>query len=248
MLDWLTGELAAELARGAALTIVLTIVTSLTSFLVGLVAAMARGAPQRRYRRAAAVFVETFRNIPALILIIFFAFAVPNLVGPDLRRTLFFANPLVDAARVVTTLTLPYYAFAAALALTLNTGAHLAEVIRPGLESVPQSRVDAARSLGATARRAALTVTVPDGLRVSFPAIVNRLVHNLKNTALVSFVAVPDLYQQIQAAITETFRATELLVAAALLYLLLSTGLEFGLRRAERLLWRGRPIDRTVDV
>jgi His/Glu/Gln/Arg/opine family amino acid ABC transporter permease subunit len=248
MPEWLTAELSAELARGVAVTVVLTIVTSLGAFAVGLAAAIARRSDKRPVRMAATTFVETFRNVPALILLIFFAFAVPNLFSPDLRRTLFFANPLVDLAKTLTTLTLPYYAFAAAFALILNTGAHLSEVIRPGMDAVPASRIEVARSLGASARTVHRTVVIPDGLRVAFPAIVNRLVHNLKNTALVSFVAVPDLYQEIQAAITATFRATPLLVMAAVLYLALATVLEFGLGRIERALWRGRPIDRTLDV
>ncbi|MEM7093317.1 MAG: amino acid ABC transporter permease [Actinomycetota bacterium] len=248
MLDWLTADIAGEMARGVAVTIVLTIVTSISSFLVGLTAAIARRSRRNWLRPIATAFVEIFRNVPALILIIFFAFAVPNLFPAGLRGTLFFDNPLVDLLGAITTLTLPYYALAAAVALTLNTGAHLAEVIRPGLDAVPAARIDAARSLGASARTAYFTVTIPDGLRIGFPGIINRLVHNLKNTALVSFVAVPDAYQEIQAAITETFRATELLVFAAVLYLALATVLEFGLRRIERALWRGRPIDRMVDV
>ena len=58
----------------------------------------------------------------------------------------------------------------------------------------------------------------------------------------------PDAFQEIQGAITKTFEATELLVFAAVLYLALATVLEFGLRRVEAALWRGRPIDRTLDV
>ena len=134
------------------------------------------------------------------------------------------------------------------LALTLNTGAHLAEILRAGMDAVPPQRVEAARSLGATARAAYFSVTIPDGLRIAFPGVTNRLIHNLKNTALVSFVAVPDAYQQIQAAISETFEATELLIFAALLYLALATVLEFGLNRVEAALWRGRPVDRRADV
>lgn len=248
MPTWLTAELSGEIARGIAVTIVLTIVTSLSSLAVGLTAAIARRSERRGVRLVAGAFVETFRNVPALILLIFFAFAVPNVLPAELRRTVFFDNGFVDTVGTVTTLPLPYYAIAAVIALTVNTGAHLAEVIRAGLDSVPASRVEAARSLGATARSAYLTVAVPDGIRIAFPGITNRLVHNLKNTALVSFVAVPDAFQEIQAAITKTFQATELLIAAAVIYLALATVLEWGLHRIEAALWRGRPIDRAIDV
>ncbi|MDA3041020.1 MAG: ABC transporter permease subunit, partial [Actinomycetota bacterium] len=196
----------------------------------------------------ATVFVEIFRNVPALILLIFFAFGLPNLLPADSRRTLLFANPVVDAVSSVTSLPVPYYAFAAILALSLNTGAHLAEILRSGMDAVPAERIEAARTFGASSRTACRTITVPDGVRIAFPGISNRLVHNLKNTALVSFLAVPDAYHQIQAVITETFEATELLLFAAGLYLALAALLELGLRRIKSALWRGRPIDRSADV
>jgi len=248
MPDWLTSELAGEIGRGVAVTVVLTLLTAAASFVVGLAAAIGRRSRQSWARRVAGTFVEVFRNVPALILVIFFAFAVPNLFPLEMRRTIFFQNWIVDLLGEITTLPLPYYGVAAAIALTANTGAHLAEVLRAGLDAVPPARVDAARSLGATARSAYFTVTIPDGVRIAFPGLINRLVHNLKNTALVGFVAVPDAFQEIQGAITETFEARELLIFAALVYLFLATVLEFGLRRVEAALWRGRPIDRTIDV
>lgn len=248
MPDWLTGELSADILGGVALTIGLTLLTSCTSFAVGLAAAIGRRSRRLWARRVAGTFVEIFRNVPALILLIFFAFAVPNVFPAELRKTLFFDNPIVDLIGTITTLPLPYYGIAAVVALTVNTGAHLAEVLRSGLDAVPQERIDAARSLGASARSAYFTVTIPDGVRISFGGVINRLVHNLKNTALVSFVAVPDAFSRIQGAITKTFEATELLVFAAVLYLALATLLEFGLRRIEAALWRGRPIDRVADV
>ena len=246
--SWLTAELIGEITRGVIVTVALTLVTSISSFIVGLAAAIGRRSRRNWARPIAGTFVEIFRNVPTLILLIFFAFAVPNLFPAALRRTLFFNNWFVDAVGTITTLPLPYYALAAVAALTANTGAHLAEVLRSGLDAVPQSRVDAARSLGATARSAYFTVTIPDGVRIAFPGVINRLVHNLKNTALVGFVAVPDAFQEIQGSITRTFEATQLLVFAALLYLALATILEFGLRRIEAALWRGRPIDRALDV
>lgn|GEM_PF-857469 len=246
--EWLTSELAAEIGRGIIVTIVVTLVTTASSFVVGLTAAIGRRSRRDWARRISATFIEIFRNVPALILLIFWAFAVPNLLPADLRRTVFFRNGFWDLLGDITTLPLPYYACAAVVALTCNTGAHLAEVLRSGLDAVPPDRVAAARSLGATTRVAYFTVTIPDGVRIAFPGVINRLIHNLKNTALVGFVAVPDAFQEIQGAITDTFQATELLIAAAILYLALATLLEFGLRRIEVALWRGRSLDRTVDV
>jgi len=188
----------------------------------------------------AGAFVETFRNIPALILIIFFAFAVPNIFSADMRRQLFFDNGVVDAVSEITGLSIPYYAVAAAFALTLNTSAHLGEIFRSGFASVSVSQVAAARSLGASHRSALRDVVVPAGVRVSFPVVTNRLVHNMKNTSLASFVAVPELFGVIQGAITRTFEATELLLLAAAMYLVLSSLMTAGLNLVGRYLW-GKP-------
>ena len=121
MPDWLTGELWNDLIAGALVTIGLTIVSSTLALALGRWAALARLGSRPGRRRIARLYVEVFRNVPALILVIFFAFAVPNLVPVDLRKTLFFDNVLTDSLSTVTGLILPWYAFAAMLALALNT-------------------------------------------------------------------------------------------------------------------------------
>ena len=234
MFDWLTPELRADVLDGLIITIGLTIFTSITSLVLGYWAALSRSSNRRIRKRLAGIYVETFRNVPALILVLFFAFAVPNIVPIDTRRTIFFDNPLVDGLGAVTGVPIPYYLAAAALALSLNTGAHLAEVIRSGFNSVPGSRVDAARSLGASQLDAVRVVVAPIGVRIAFPAISNRLIHNLKNTSLASFVAVPEFFQVVQGEITRTFQASTLLLFAAAMYLVLSTVMTFALKLVER--------------
>jgi His/Glu/Gln/Arg/opine family amino acid ABC transporter permease subunit len=246
--DWLTPDLASQIARGTAVTVVLVIITSIGAFAVGIAAAIGRNSSVRAARSAATVFVEVFRNVPTLILLIVFTFAIPNVVSADIRRRIFFDNAFVDTVGDITSLPLPYYALAATAALVLNTGAHLAEILRSGTNAVPAARIDASRTLGASAAETYRRVVLPDSLRIAFPAVTNRLVHNLKNTALVGLVAVPDVFQEIRGAIDETFAATQLLVFAAGFYLVLSLLLEAGLHRIEVALWRGRPIDRTTDV
>lgn len=248
MPDWLTPDIQAQLLDGAVVTVVLSALTTVAACVVGLSAGLGRLHPDRRRRTAAGVYVETFRNVPALILIIFFAFAVPNFFPPDLRRTIFFVNPIVDGIGAITGLSLPYYAIAASVGLTLNTGAHLAELFRAGVATLPPERAEAARTLGASRPAVLRTVIVPDGIRAAFPAISTRLVHNLKNTSLVSFVAVPDLFGAIQGSISETFRATEFLLLAAGLYLVLSTGLVLVLGQVDRRLRRGRTLRRELGV
>jgi ABC-type amino acid transport system permease subunit len=73
-------------------------------------------------------------------------------------------------------------------------------------------------------------VLLPQGLRAAAPALITRLVHNLKNTALASFVAVPELFKAVQTAISQSFYAVELLLVASVLYWLLSWGFAWMLR------------------
>ncbi len=239
-MDWLTGEVIATLAAGVAVTLVLTIITSALSLLIGVSVGTLRLSATATIRWPATAFVEVFRNVPALIQIIFWAFAVPNLLPIDLRRDLLFDNAVMDALGAVTGLPIPYYGLAAVLGLSLNTAAHLADVFRSGVGAIPVEQLESVRTLGADRRAAFRALVLPSALRTSFPAISTRLIHNFKNTALASFVAVPELFHEIQASITETFLATEFLVLAALIYLSLSWLLTLGLDLVDARLHRGR--------
>ena len=245
MTYWLTPETVDLLRSGLVLTVALTVTTSITSMAVGIAAGMMRLAGNRPVRALAVGFVEVFRNVPTLIQIIFWAFAVPSLFPADIRSTLFFDNPAVRWIESMTGLSLPYYALAAALGLTLNTGAHMAELLRAGVGTLPQQQLDAARSLGAGPIATIVRIALPGGIRAAFPAITTRLIHNMKNTALASFVAVPELFQAVQASVTRTFRAVEFLVLAAILYLVLSTVMAWMLGRVDVRLHRGRVHVRT---
>ena len=236
MLDWLTPGIQSQVLDGLVVTLWLTAITSVAAIIVGYRAGLALLGDNRLGHVVAATFVQIFRNVPALILVIFFGFAVPNVVPLDARQTLFFDNDVVDLVGSLTGVPIPYYAMAATFALTLNTGAHLAEIFRSGFSSVPQSRIDVARSLGASHADALRSVVAPIGIRIAFPAVSNRLIHNLKNTSLASFLAVPELFQVVQSSISRTFRATDILVFAALLYLALAFALSILLSLIGRLL------------
>ena len=149
MTEWLTPETRDLLADGLMVTVVLTLITSVASFVVGVAVGTLRLTDNRVLRYSASVFIEVFRNIPALIQIIFWAFAFPSIFSADVRRAIFFDNFLVDGLGALTGLSVPYYGLAACLGLVLNTSAHLAELFRAGVGTLPREQVDAARSLGA---------------------------------------------------------------------------------------------------
>ncbi len=226
------------LLGGLGLTVLLTALTSASSLALGIGVGTLRLSGRPIVRRSAGVFVDVFRNIPALVLIIFWAFAVPNLFSAEVRRAIFFDNSPAIWARQLTGLALPYYALAAAIGLTLNTSAYLAELFRAGVGTIPQAIVDAARSLGATPSALFWRVLLPQGLRAAFPAITTRLIHNMKNTALAAFVAVPEFFQATQTAISQSFQAVEILFLAAAIYWLLSLSFAVLLNQVDRRLNR----------
>jgi His/Glu/Gln/Arg/opine family amino acid ABC transporter permease subunit len=235
-MSWLTPEIFQSLFQGLIFTILLTAVTSIISVILGIGIGALRLSARPGFNRMAGIYVDVFRNIPALVLIIFIAFAVPNLFTAGLRQRLFFNNLIVDWGKGLSGFSLPFYALAAAVGLTLNTSAYLAELFRAGVGTLPQEYVDAARSFGATKVTVFWQILLPHGFQAAFPAIATRLIHNMKNTALASFVAVPDFFQATQAVISRTFRATEFLLFAAIVYLLLSVLFAALLRAIERLL------------
>jgi polar amino acid transport system permease protein len=237
MPNWLTPEIFELLGYGLWLTFSLTIITSLLSMGLGLLIGSFRLLNQRWTTLPGAFFVEIFRNIPALVLIIFWAFAFPNLFPAEMRRSLFFDNALMDGLSNITGLSIPWYAIAAILGLTLNTAAYIAELFRAGVGTIAQEHVNAAQTMGASSVTIFRIILVPGGLRAAYPAITSRLIHNLKNTALASFVAVPELFNNIQTAVTRSFMAIEFLTLAAVLYLVLAFSLSAGLRWLERFLY-----------
>lgn len=233
ILEWLTPDLVQLLLRGFALTVVLTGVTAGLALVVGITAGTMRLSGNRLASGLAVVHVEMHRNMPALVLMIIWAFALPNLFPAELRRGIFFDNGLLNWVSGWSRLSLPYYTLAAGMALVLNTSAYIAELFRAGVGAIPRQHVDAARTLGASRLQLFRRILLPQGLRTAFPAISTRLIHHLKNTALAAFVATPEFFHSAQTAVTRTFLALEFLVLAAIVYLLLAAAFSGLLRWAE---------------
>ena len=232
--NWLTPDLLNLLLQGLLLTVALTAVTAALALALGVAAGTMRISGNRFAAVLAVLHVETHRNLPALVLMIIWAFALPNLFPSEMRRALFFDNAFLNWLSSWSGLSLPYYTLAAGVALVLNTSAYLAELFRAGVGAIPQQHVDAARTLGASRLKLFWTVLLPQGLRTAFPAISTRLIHHLKNTALAAFVATPEFFHSAQTAITRTFLALEFLMLAAIVYLLLAFAFSGLLRWVEK--------------
>ena len=222
MASWLTPDMITLLTRGIVLTLIVSGVTTVGALVLGITAGAGRMLGNPLIQRLSILYIEVHRNIPALVLVIFWAFAVPNIFPRHLRQAIFFNNAFWDGVSNTIGIPLPYYLFAGTLGLTLNTSGYLAEQFRAGVSTIQTEQFESARTLGATRGIVFWQMMLPEGLIVAFPAIATRLIHNFKNTALLSLVAVPIFFHGIQTAISKTFRATEFLLLAAAVYLVLT--------------------------
>ena len=123
---------------------------------------------------------------------------------------------------------------AAVLALGLFEGAYIAEIFRAGLMGVPRGQWEAAMSLGMPVGMAARLVVIPQAVRQSLPALAGQMVSLIKDTSLVSAIAVADLTMRTRVVITDTFLSFELWLLAAAVYLVLTSLVSIPARLMER--------------
>ena len=165
--------------------------------------------------RAVDAYVQLFRNTPVLLPIYLIYFGLP-LVG------------------------LPWPAvFCGAVALVLQNGAYVAEILRGGLKAIDRVQFDAARSIGLGPWNTFRRVLLPQILVYSIPALGNQVVLLVKDTSLLSAISVTELTMQAKLLTEQTGAAYEAFVVVALLYLLLVSATEITFRVAHRAVrWR----------
>lgn len=187
-------------------TIVYTLFSFVGGALLGLTMALLRLSSIRAYRWFAAVFIEVFRGLPALLTIILVGFITPIALGISFPKLLG-----VSTAGIV--------------ALSLVAGAYLAETIRAGIEAVPKGQIEAARSLGMTHAQTLRLVVVPQAFKIVIPPLTNELVLLLKDTSLLAVLGVTADQREItkfaRDAANQGFNATPLIVAG-LAYLVIT--------------------------
>jgi len=156
-------------------------------------------------------FVQVFRCTPLLIQIIWFYYALP----------------------VAVNVTIPAW-LAAALGLTCYMAAFSAEIFRGGIMSIDKGQWQAAKAIGMLPWQVMVRVVLPQATRRMIPPFVNQSILQLKNTSLLSIVAVPDLTYTAQVFVSETFRPLELYTALGMIYLIVLYPMQKLAKRLER--------------
>jgi len=160
-------------------------------------------------------YIDVFRSIPLLVLLIIVYYALP-FVGIRLS---------------------PF--FSAVTALTLVSAAYTAEIFRAGIEAIPKGQFEASAALGLSNRYIMTDVILPQAIRIVIPPLTNNCINVLKDTALASVVAMPDLLKQATQAQALAANPTPL-IGAAVIYLILLLPMVRFVARLEKRFSRGR--------
>jgi polar amino acid transport system permease protein len=184
------------LLSGLTTTLTLGVTAIILGFVSGLALALVRLYAPSPFRQVAVAYIDVLRSIPILVLLVVIYYALP-FVG--LRLSPFSA---------------------AASALSLVSAAYSAEIIRAGIEAVPKGQFEAAHAIGLSPWRLMGDVVLPQALKIVIPPITSNAINVMKDTALASVVAMPDLLKQATQAQALAANPTPL-IGAAIIYVLI---------------------------
>lgn len=180
------------LLQGLWITLQLGAASIVAGLVLGLGLSMLRLYGPAPVRFLTRVYIDIFRSIPLLVLLIIVYYALP-FVGLRL-------SPFVSAMA----------------ALTLVSGAYTAEIFRAGIEAIPKGQFEASAALGLSGRQTMADVILPQAVKIVIPPLTNNSINVVKDTALASVVAMPDLLKQATQAQALAANPTPLIVAAAI--------------------------------
>ena len=202
---------------GLRVTLYVTLISYFFALIIGLIIGVMRVSANPILFHLSTLYVEVMRGVPMLVLIIYIGFVAT----PMLRNA---TNGAIDLSRIQ----------GGILGLSLGYAAYLAEVYRAGIESIARGQMEAARSLGMSYFEAMRHVILPQAIRRVVPPLANNFVAMIKDSALVSVVAVFEILQSARLFVSRTFRAFEGYNSAAFLYLTLTLIFVFAVRYLER--------------
>lgn len=196
--------------------ILVTVFTTLVSFILilitGLITALMRLSKSWILSGIATIYVEIIRGIPLLVQLLFWYFAVPSILQ-DLGNRFNLEGLKYYQANAI---------MMAVVGLTFCYAAYMSEVYRAGIQSIPKGQMEAARSLGMTYYQAMRHVILPQAVRVILPPVGNDFISLLKDSSLVSIVAVADMTRRGREFMSKHFNPIETWTMVALLYLVMT--------------------------
>lgn len=197
------------LIKGLITTLELSVISLIFSLVIGLATALMRIAKNPLAKNFAILYIEIIRGTPLLVQIFI---------------VYFFIGTVFDLSRFV----------AGIIALSLFSGAYVAEIIRSGIQSIPPGQMEAARSLGMTYSKAMIYVILPQAFKSTLPPLAGQLINLIKDSSLVSVISITDLTKAGREVISGNFATFEVWFTVAALYFLLTAIVSWGIRRLEK--------------
>jgi polar amino acid transport system permease protein len=181
--------------QGLGVTVFYTVITVLAGLAIGLAAGILRTTAPRWVAIPLRGYIEVFRCTPLLVQLVWVYYALPVLIGVDMSAT---------TACFVT--------------LSLYAGSFYAEIFRGGIEAIDRGQWEAGHAIGMQQGRIFRRIILPQAIQVMIPALINQTIMQLKNTSLVSTVAVGDLLYQGSVITAASYRPLEVYTTIAVLY------------------------------
>jgi polar amino acid transport system permease protein len=218
---------------GVVKTIELTLLAMVIGIILGVLLAVMRLSPNFLISGFSWTFIWLFRGTPLIVQILLWnniAALYPSLdLGIPFGPSFIHLDP--------NSLIKPFTA--GMLALGLNEGAYMAEIVRAGIISVDEGQTEAAKALGMTRGQTMRRIVLPQAMRVIIPPTGNETISMLKNSSLVAFIAVTELLYSVQLIYAQNYKVIPLLIVASIWYLAITTVLSIGQFFLERYYGRG---------
>jgi polar amino acid transport system permease protein len=203
----LTGEHLRWMLKGLLVTVELSIASWLLAFGIAVVLVLLRNSSFRPGEWFVAAYVEVHQNIPLLVQVLFWYFAMPELLPENARIWLNEHNSEFILAL---------------LALSLCFAAYMSEALRSGLRAIPRTQYEAGRVLGFGYLRTMRYIIIPQAARIAIPPLVNYSLLLFKNTSIAMAIGVHELTYQSRQIESDTFRTFEVFAVATAIYLAIS--------------------------
>ncbi|MEH7334857.1 amino acid ABC transporter permease [Neobacillus drentensis] len=227
-LDFATAfkDLYPELLRAMGTVLGATICGFILALVLGTLIALGRLSKLKWLNRLLVIFLEVIRGTPLLVQVVYMYYVVPLLVSLVVQ----FWSPGYQ---------LNFNAFiAGTLALGVNYGAYLSEVIRSAITAIDRGQTEAALALGYTNKQAMWSIIIPQASRIALPTFGNYIIMMVKDTSLLAFITVSELLLRTQTYASQTFLTIESYTLLAIAYLILSLPMAQIVRLMERRLRR----------
>ena len=188
--------------QGAGVTILLSFLALLFGFMVGLVACVCKISKNLILRWIANIYIEVIRDTPLLVQVMIIAFGFPMILGVKYPTMFGYDDTFTGVV----------------IALILNSGAYIAEILRSGISSVDKGQMEASRSLGLTYLQSMRYIIVPQAVKNILPALANEFISLVKESAIVAFVGVTDIMFVANSVKNSTYNGFGPYLFAALIY------------------------------